>query len=140
MPLGDVLEGKETELRVGATAPPTIPVGGAVSWSAPRRRTTTVRKYYKPMPPKTITGPSEDSWQVGCDLTSGDDGQRFIIGKYESGQEFYIGFIDGAGNGRYQKVRGSGEEPSGQNPDNPNSASYSLGGTEDPVDIGDGVG
>lgn len=140
MALGDILEGKDTVLYVGDTAPPATEVGAGVSWSAPRKKSTTTRKYYGNTPTKTITGKSEDTWQFQCDLTSGDDGQQLIISHYVDGLEFYVGFVDSAGNGRYQKVRVSGEQPSGSNPDNPNSATYDFGGTEDPVDIGAGVG
>jgi hypothetical protein len=140
MALGDILEGQGTVLYVGDTAPPTTEVGGPVAWSAPRKRTSTIRKYYGNTPSKTITGPSEDTWQIQCDLTSGDDGQILIIGHYVDGLEFYVGFTDANGNGRYQKVRATGEQPAGPNPDSPNSATYDFGGTEDPVDVGAGVG
>lgn len=137
---GDVLPGAETLIKVGATAPPTTEVGGLRGWSAPRRRNQTLRKYYGNTPTKTIVGPPEDTWQLDCDLTSDDDGQRYIIARFGDAVEFFISFVDEAGNGKYQKVRASGDEPSGANPDEPNVSRYSFGGTEDPVDIGAGPG
>lgn len=141
MAIGDILEGQATALYVGASGgQPATEVGGAVSWSAPRRRTTTTRKYYGTTPTKIITGPPEDTWTIGCDLTSNDTGQRFIIAAFAAGTTIAVGYIDGEGNGKWQDVKPSGDEQSGQNPDNANSASYSFGGVSDPVDIGAGPG
>lgn len=140
MPIGDILDGKDTQVFVGDTAPPATEVGGLTSWSAPRRRNVQFRKYYGTTPTTTIVGKSEDTWQLGCDLTSGDTGQQYVIAKFISGDSFYVSFVDADGNGRYQQVKASGDEPQGQNPDNPNQATYSFGGVADPVDVGTGPG
>ena len=140
MPLGDVLPGQGTILAVGDTSSLGTEVGGLTGWSAPQARNRTTRKYYGNTPTQVVYGPSEDTWTLNCDLTSADDGQRYVIGKFRSGDSFFIGYVDENGNGEYQQVRSGGVSPQGQNPDNPNQTTYEFGGIADRVDIGTGPG
>ena len=140
MAIGEVLSGQGTILSVGDTSALGTEVGGLTGWSAPQNRNQSERKYYGNTPTKVIPGVSVDTWTLTCDLTSGDDGQRYIIAKYRSGAAFFIGYADEDGNGEYQEVRASQVQPQGQNPDDPNTTSYAFGGISARVDIGDGPG
>lgn len=138
MPIGEILSGQGTILAVGDTSSLGTEVGGLTGWSAPQNRNQSQRKYYGNTPTKVIPGVSVDTWTLNCDLTSADDGQRYIIGKYRSGAAFFIGYVDENGNGEYQEVKASQVAPQGQNPDDPNTTTYAFGGIADRVDIGSG--
>lgn len=140
MPIGDVLPGQGTILAVGDTSALGTEVGGLTGWSAPQAKNKSERKYYGNTPSKVIYGPSVDTWSLNADLTSGDTGQRYVIGKYRSGLAFFIGYADESGNGEYQQVTAGGVSPQGQNPDEPNTSTYEFGGIADRVDIGTGPG
>lgn len=140
MPEGDILLGADTDIKVGTTTSPDLPVSGLNRWAAPRARTRTIRKYYPPTTPKTIVGDSEDTFTLSGDVTNGDSGQQFIFARYADKATFYISIVDGNGDGFYQQVRCSNAGPSGDNPDNPNAVEFQFGGTDAPVNIGGGLG
>lgn len=140
MPIGDVLPGQGTILAVGDTSALGTEVGGLTGWSAPQAKNKSTRKYYGNTPAKIIYGPSEDTWSLNCDLTSGDTGQKYIIAKFRSGDPFFIGYADENGDGEYQQVTSGGVAPQGQNPDDPNTTTYEFGGLATRVDIGAGPG
>jgi hypothetical protein len=140
MPIGDVLPGQATILAVGDTSALGTEVGGLTGWSAPQTKGKSTRKYDGNTPTKIIYGPSEDTWSLNCDLTSGDTGQQYVIAKYLSGLPFFIGYADANGNGQVQQVTAGASSPQGSNPDEPNTVTYEFGGIEARANIGSGQG
>ncbi len=130
--------GEDAIIHVGTTATPTTPVYGINSYTAPRTRPETVRKYFM-MAAQTFVGESEDSIQLQGDYNQGDAGQDIIRAAYIAGTEIWVKILPDGTNGFTQKVRVSQAELRGPSPDDPPGTTFQLAGTEAPVDEGSGL-
>jgi len=131
--------GEDAIIHVGATSGAiTTPVLGINSYTAPRTRPETTRKYFM-MASQTFVGPSEDTIQLQGDYNYNDPGQDLIRAQYIAGTEFYVKILPDGTNGFSQKVRASQAELRGPSPDDPPGTTFQLVATADPVDIAGGL-
>jgi len=130
--------GEDAIIHTGTAASPTTPVYGINSYTAPRSRPETVRKYFM-MAAQTFVGESEDSINLQGDYNQGDPGQDILRAAYIAGTEVYIKILPDGTNGFEQKCRVSQAELRGPSPDDPPGTTFNLVGTDAPVDVGDGL-
>lgn len=130
--------GEDAVIHVGITSSPATPVYGINSYTAPRSRPETVRKYFM-MAAQTFVGESEDSIQLQGDYNQADAGQDIIRAAYISGDEIWVKILPDGTNGFTQKVRVSQAELRGPSPDDPPGTTFQLVGTEAPADVGLGL-
>jgi hypothetical protein len=130
--------GEDAIINVGVTTGPTTPVYGINSYTAPRTRPETVRKYFM-MAAQTFVGSSEDSVQLQGDYNQADPGQDILRAAYIAGTTVFVEILPDGTNGFEQECRVSQAELSGPSPDDPPGTTFQLVGADDPTDVGTGL-
>lgn len=137
MALGNQVLSAVSVVLVGATATPTAPVGGLLSWDHVGDSPTTRRDYIG-QASATAVGKDSRSITIPVDYEVGDSGQAVLAAGFISKNIIYCKLLPDGTNGETLPIRVSHQEIHAPDANGFNTASWTLEQAGNPVVVGTG--